>query len=137
QFVAALPDKAPAFFFIDIQSSEAEAFDAFIRAQVPHAKLERVPMLRGRIVSANGIPAEELKPKPSTAWVLQSDRGITFSSEVPAGSRESDGVWWTEDGPPLVSFGKKVAEGLGPKLGDSFTSNVLGPTITAAFAIWL
>src|SRR4029079_14515856 len=52
QFVAALPDKAPAFFFLDVQSSDADAFDAFIRTQAPHATLERVPMLRGRIVSA-------------------------------------------------------------------------------------
>jgi putative ABC transport system permease protein len=136
QFVAALPDKAPAFFFVDIQSSEAEAFDAFVRTQAPRATLERVPMLRGRIVSANGIPAEELKPNPSTAWVLQSDRGITFSNEVPAGSRVSDGRWWTPDdtGPALVSFEKKVAEGLGLKLGDPITVNVLGRDITAQIA---
>ena len=43
------------------------------------AKLERVPMLRGRIVAANGIAAEDLKPTPDAAWVLQSDRGITYA----------------------------------------------------------
>ena len=136
QFMAALPDKAPAFFFLDIQAADAEAFDAFIHAQAPRATLERVPMLRGRIVAANGVPAEELKPPPSAAWVLQSDRGITFADEIPAGSRVVEGQWWKPDdqGPPLVSFEKKIADGLGLKLGDPVTVNVLGRNITARIA---
>ena len=36
-------------------------------------------MLRGRIVAVNGVQAEELKPPPNAAWVLQSDRGITYT----------------------------------------------------------
>src|SRR5262249_33876240 len=113
QFMAALPDKAPSFFFLDIQAADAERFDAFIHAQAPRATLERVRMLRGRIVSANGIPAEELKPTANTAWVLQSDRGITYGDAVPAGSRLAEGEWWPPDyqGPPLVSFEQKIAEG--------------------------
>ena len=44
-------------------------------------------MLRGRIVSANGVTAEDLKPSPQAAWALQSDRGITYSADIPTGSR--------------------------------------------------
>src|SRR5262249_17154031 len=84
QFIAALPEKAPSFFFLDIQSGDAERFDAFIHQRAQRAVLERVPMLRGRIVSANGVSAEELKPSATTAWVLQSDRGITYTDDVPA-----------------------------------------------------
>ena len=136
QFMAALPEKAPAFFFLDIQGADAGRFDAFIHEHAPRATLERVPMLRGRIVAANGVRVEQLKPAPSAAWVLQSDRGITYADEVPAGSRVVEGQWWTPDqqGPPLVSFEKKVADGLGLKLGDSVTVNVLGRTITARIA---
>jgi putative ABC transport system permease protein len=92
--------------------------------------------MRGRIVAANGVPAEELNPTPSAAWVLQSDRGITFTDEVPAGSRVVEGQWWqpNDQGPPLVSFEKKVAEGLGLKVGDPVTVNVLGRNITARIA---
>ena len=77
-------------------------------------------MLRGRIVSANGVRAEDLKPTPDAAWVLQSDRGLTFTGDIPAGSRVVEGQWWGPDynGPPLVSFEKKLADGLGLKLGD-------------------
>ena len=93
-------------------------------------------MLRGRIVSANGILAENLKPKDDAAWVLQSDRGITYGGEIPTGSRLVEGQWWKNDydGPPLVSFEKKIADGLGLKLGDPIVVNVLGRNITTTIA---
>lgn len=136
QFTAALPEKAPSFYFLDIPAQDAERFDAFVRAQAPAAKLEEVPMLRGRIVSANGIRAEDLKPKPDAAWVLQSDRGITYTGELPSGSRLVEGQWWGPDydGPPLISFEKRIADGLGLKLGDPVTVNVLGRNITATIS---
>src|SRR5204862_3581641 len=119
QFVAALPDKAPSVFFVDIQDADAARFDAFARAAAPDARYQRVPMLRGRIVSAGGSKAEELKAAPNTSWVLQSDRGITYSAEIPAGSPVVAGEWWKADyqGPPLVSFENKIAEGLALKSG--------------------
>lgn len=136
QFEVALPDKAPSFYFVDIQTADAERFDAFIHANAPNAKYERAPMLRGRIVSAAGIRNEDLKPSQNAAWVLQSDRGINYAAEVPAGSRVIEGEWWPPDyaGPPLVSFDKKLAEGLGLKLGDEIVVNVLGRNIAAHIA---
>jgi putative ABC transport system permease protein len=136
QFAAELPAKAPSFYFLDIPSDQATRFDAFVRAQAPGATLEEVPMLRGRIVSANGVLAEDLKPKDDAAWVLQSDRGITYGGEIPVGSRLVEGQWWAADydGPPLVSFEKKIADGLGLKLGDPIMVNVLGRNITTTIA---
>ncbi len=84
QFQEALPERSPAFFFVDIQNSDAPRFDDFIRKAAPDATLEREPMLRGRIVSANGVKAEELKPTAQAAWALQSDRGITYAARRPA-----------------------------------------------------
>jgi putative ABC transport system permease protein len=136
QFAQELPARAPSFYFLDIPADQAGRFGAFVRAQAPSAKLEEVPMLRGRIVSANGIPAEKLKPKEGAAWVLQSDRGITYAGEIPSGSRLVEGQWWGADysGPPLLSFEKKIADGLGLKLGDPVTVNVLGRNITSRIA---
>jgi putative ABC transport system permease protein len=136
QLSAELPAKAPSFYFLDIPSGQATRFDAFMRTNAPTAKLEEVPMLRGRIVSAHGTAAENLKPKEGAGWVLQSDRGITFATAVPAGSRLVEGKWWSADynGPPLVSFEKKIADGLGLKLGDPVVVNVLGRNITAHIA---
>ncbi|MGZ5865727.1 MAG: ABC transporter permease [Xanthobacteraceae bacterium] len=136
QFTAALPAKAPSFYFVDIPSSEATRFDAFVHAKAPAATLDRVPMLRGRIVSARRVEADKLDPRPDAAWVLQSDRGITFTGEVPEGSRVVDGKWWGSDydGPPLVSFEKKIADGLGLKVGDEIVVNALGRDVTARIA---
>jgi len=136
QFAAALPERAPSFYFIDIPSDTAERFDAFMHNEAPRAKLERVPMLRGRIVSARGVPAEDLNPKPEAAWVLQSDRGMTYTSQLPTGSRLVAGQWWTSDyaGPPLVSLEKQIADGLGLQLGDEITVNALGRILSARIA---
>src|SRR5690606_32422639 len=125
QFTAALPAKAPSFFFVDIPSSEIPRFDGLVKQVAPDASLDRVPMLRGRIVRAGGIEAEDLKPRPDVAWVLQNDRGITFTNDVPEGSRVVEGEWWAPDynGPPLVSFEKRIAEGLGLKIGDEVVVN--------------
>ena len=136
QFVAALPDKAPSIFFVDIQDADAARFDAFAKARAPDARYERVPMLRGRIVSANGVKAEDIKATPEAAWILQSDRGITYAGDVPAGSRVVAGEWWgpAYDGPPLVSFESKLAAGIGLKVGDPVVVNVLGRNIAAKVA---
>ncbi|MBW8858087.1 MAG: FtsX-like permease family protein, partial [Bradyrhizobium sp.] len=92
-----------------------------------------VPMLRGRIVGARGVRAEELKPSTDSEWVLQSDRGLTYTAELPKGSKVVEGEWWSADysGPPLVSMEKKIADGLGLKLGDEVVVNILGRDIHA------
>ncbi|CAN5135293.1 FtsX-like permease family protein [soil metagenome] len=133
QFMAALPEKAPSFFFIDIPSTEADRFSAFLAQKVPDSTVEDVPMLRGRIVSARGVKAEDLKPSPDAEWVLQGDRGLTYTTEVPKGSKVVEGQMWPPDysGPPLVSFEKKLADGLGLKIGDPVVINVLGRDISA------
>lgn len=136
QFMASLPEKAPSFFFVDIPATDSERFDKFVAGTVPDGKLERVPMLRGRIVEARGLKPEALKPAPDAEWVLQSDRGLTYTADIPAGSKVVEGDWWPKDysGPPLVSFEKKLADGLGLKIGDPVTVNVLGRNIEAKIA---
>jgi putative ABC transport system permease protein len=136
QFSAELPAKAPSFYFLDIPSAQAQRFDTFLRAQAPDARLQEVPMLRGRIITIHGTPVEKIKPSENAAWVLQSDRGITYADSVPKGSRVVAGQWWKPgyDGPPLVSFEQRIADGLGLKLGDTVTVNVLGRNITARIA---
>jgi putative ABC transport system permease protein len=136
QFMAALPERAPSFYFIDIPSTEADHFSAFLKQQTSQSTVEDVPMLRGRIVSARGVKVEDLKPSADAEWVLQSDRGLTYTGDVPRGSKVVEGQWWTPDysGPPLVSFEKKLADGLGLKIGDQVVVNVLGRDISATIS---
>ena len=136
EFTAGLPAKAPSFFFLDIPAADAARFDTFIHKQASDAKLERVPMLRGRIVSANGVKADDLKPGAGSRWVLRGDRGITYATTVPAGSRVVSGEWWSADysGEPLVSLESKTAHDLDLNIGETITVNVLGRDITARIA---
>jgi len=133
QFSAALPERAPSFYFLDIPSTQSADFSKFVTTLAPDAKVETVPMLRGRIIAVKGVAAEQLKPSSDAAWVLQSDRGISYADEVPPGSKIVAGHWWTPDysGKPLVSLEQKIADGLGAGIGDEITVNVLGRNITA------
>jgi putative ABC transport system permease protein len=136
QFLAALPDRAPSFYFIDIPTNEASRFGAFLKETAPQSTVEDVPMLRGRIVAARGVKAEELKPAADAEWVLQSDRGLTYTGEIPKGSKVVEGQWWGADydGPPLVSMDRKIADGLNLKVGDEIVVNVLGRDIPATIS---
>ncbi|MGX1744394.1 ABC transporter permease [Bosea sp. NPDC055353] len=136
QLTGALPEKAPSFFFLDVPSRDSERFDAFLAAERPDAKTERVPMMRGRIVSVNETRAEDIKASEQSAWVLDGDRGITYAATLPEGSRIAAGEWWPADyrGEPLVSFDAQNAAGIGLKIGDRLTVNVLGRNITARVA---
>jgi putative ABC transport system permease protein len=136
QFLASLPERAPSLYFIDIPSSVSDRFDDFLKRLTPQAIVEDVPMLRGRIVAARGVKAEDLKPSRDAQWVLHSDRGLTYTGDVPKGSKVVEGEWWGPDydGPPLVSFEKKLADGLGLKIGDTVVVNVLGRDITATIS---
>jgi putative ABC transport system permease protein len=68
--------------------------------------------------------------------VLEGDRGITFAASLPEGSSLTEGEWWPADyqGPALVSMETEVAAGLGLKLGDEITVNVLGRDLKAKIA---
>ncbi|MDB5558168.1 MAG: glycosyl transferase family 1 [Enterovirga sp.] len=131
-----LPERAPNFFFIDVPSSQTEAFERFLLDAAPGAKLEAVPMMRGRLLSLKGVPVGDIKAAQEVAWVLDGDRGITYAKDVPEGSSLVEGAWWPADhrGPPLVSFDAEVARGLGLAVGDSITVNVLGRSLTATIA---
>jgi len=133
QFLAALPEHAPSFFFIDIPAADADRFGDFLKQIEPQSTVEDVPMLRGRIVAARGVKAEDLNPSTDAEWVLQSDRGLTYTGEIPKGSKIVEGEWWGADyaGPPLVSIEKKIADGLKLAIGDEIVVNVLGRNISA------
>ncbi len=136
QLTQSLPQSAPSFFFVDIPSSDVERFNTFIKLNGGTGELSEVPMLRGRILRVKDVPADQVTVAPEQAWVLQSDRGITFTDTFPEGSTLVAGQWWPKNysGPPLVSFEKRAADGLGLKVGDKVSVNVLGRTIEATIA---
>jgi putative ABC transport system permease protein len=127
-----LPTLAPTFFFVDIQPGEAAAFDRTVARFSSARAYRRTPMIRGRIIALNGVAAENAKADTGARWALNGDRGITYAVAPPSGTEMTAGRWWPANyaGPTLISFDAELAQGLGLKLGDSLTLNVLGREIT-------
>ncbi len=123
-----MPARAPNFFFIDIQPDQVGEFDALARGTPGVEEIRRVPSLRARIVAVKGVPAEQWRTTPESAWALRGDRGLTYSAIPPEGARIVEGQWWPRDyaGPVLVSFDANIARGWGVGIGDTLTVNVLG-----------
>lgn len=136
ELTANLPKQAPSFFFLDVPSADEGRFASFLRKEAPSGAVETVPMLRGRLLTMGGRKVEDITPPAEFAWVLSSDRGITYSEGVPEGSKLTGGEWWPADysGPPLVSFEREIADAFGLRIGDTVTVNVLGRTISAKIA---
>lgn len=136
QISDSLPEKAPNFFFVDIQAADVDAFSTLVARESPQGVLVKVPMLRGRVIALNGTDVRELDIPPAGAWVLRGDRGLTYEAEQPRNASLTGGSWWPQDytGEPLVSFSAKEAEELGLSIGDTVTVNVLGRNVTARIA---
>lgn len=131
-----IPDVAPTFFFIDIQPNEVAGFDSLMAHLPGVGAVRRVPSLRGRIVKIAGVPVDKAHIAPDARWTVNSDRGLTYAATPPKGSRIVAGTWWPANysGPPLLSMDAAVARGMGLKIGDTLTVNVLGREITARIA---
>ena len=131
-----LPGETPSFFFLDVPGPEITRFRDFLAGKQPDARIVSAPMMRGRFVRIGTARAEDAKVKESVAWVLEGDRGVTYAAQPPDGSVVTAGQWWPADyaGPPLVSLEAEVADGLGLKIGDSVTVNVLGRNVAATIA---
>lgn len=127
---------SPSFFFLDIQPDQQAAFKSFLEQQPTVRGLQMTPSLRGRITAVNGKKAEEALVDKSESWVISSDRGFTYTGELPAYSRITAGKWWDKDykGEPIVSIATAVAKAFNIGVGDKITVSILGMEITATVA---
>ena len=125
-----LPQEAPSYFFVDIQNDQLPAFLERVTTDPAVRRVDSAPMLRGVITRINGIPSRDVA---GDHWVLQGDRGLTYSSLPPKGTTVTAGAWWAENhtGPAEISFAAEEAEEMGIGLGDTLTINILGRDITA------
>ena len=125
-----LPQKAPSYFFVDIQPDQIDPFLAQVRAHPAVTEVETAPMMRGVVARINGEDAVKVA---GNHWVVRGDRGITYADAMPEGTKVVAGQWWPEgySGPPQISFAAEEAEEMGLKLGDRITVNVLGRDIEA------
>ena len=131
-----LPKNSPNFFVLDLPRDDVAGFRTLVEKEIPGAVINQAPMLRGRIVQVGDRSAEQVRARAEGQWVLNGDRGLSYSDEVPEGSTVVAGEWWPKDyaGPPLVSFEADIARAIGVGIGDTVTVNVLGRNVTARIA---
>jgi putative ABC transport system permease protein len=136
QIERSVPKRAPSFFVLDIPSTDIDRFQNVVERHAPGAELITVPSLRGPIVAIGKTRVADMKSIPEGAWFLRGDRGLTYATDLPEGSRVVEGKWWPRDyaGPPLVSMDVEAARLLGLKIGDQITVSVLGVEVPATIA---
>ncbi len=128
-----LPDVAPSYFFVDIQKDQMPGYLERLENDTDVRRIDSAPMLRGIITQINGKPAQDVAPGH---WVLEGDRGVTYSESLPENTTLLEGEWWPEGytGPPLISFAAEEAVEMGLQIGDALTINILGRDITGEIA---
>ncbi len=126
-----LPERAPSYFFVDIQPDQIDGFLARLGDDPGVTEVENAPMLRGVITRINGRPAVEVVGEH---WVVSGDRGITYAATPAEGTNITAGAFWPADyaGEAQISFAAEEALEMGLVLGDRMTVNILGRDIEAA-----
>lgn len=137
---ARVPQRAPAYFVLDVPRDRADEFRHAVAQVVPQAQVRMVPALRGAILAygpqGHMTRVADLKEIPDDAWPLRGERGLTYSDDVPEGNVVTAGKWWPRGyrGEPLVSIDEKLADALNLKIGDQLTIGLLGVERTARIA---
>jgi putative ABC transport system permease protein len=136
EIARSVPERAPSFFVLDVPRDDQTRFTAMVQKAAPDGVINMIPALRGRIIAYGGKRVDEMETLPAGAWVLNGDRGLTYSAELPKGSTITAGSWWSTDyrGPPLVSLEEEVATSLNVGIGDSITISLLGVEVEAKIA---
>ena len=130
--VESLPEDAPAFFFLGIESGRLESFEETLVGIEGTERFRSVPFLRGRIVRVNGLDPEDALVDDEHAWLIEGDRGLSYTDTLPDNPIIA-GEWWPEDyaGPPLLSVDVDVIDAFALDLGDTMTLSILGREIRA------
>ncbi len=127
---------APTFFFLDVQQDQRAAFAKLINGFPTTHDLKMLPSFRGRVIAVNGQDAAKALKDKNESWVVNSDRGFSYTATLPAHSHIIAGKWWpkTYHGPPVISISTEVAKAFDIGVGAHITVNIFGQSITAKVA---
>ncbi len=104
-----LPENAPNHFLVNIAPHQQAAVAAYLAEHKLEAS-ELYPMVRGRLVSKNGIPiADTLPPEARDTNTLRRELNLTWTATLPANNTLLAGTWHGERrGPAPVKGMPKV-----------------------------
>ena len=128
-----IPERAPTFFFIGVQSAQLEEFNRIVESVEGVRDLKVLPYIPGRIVRIKGMNPEDALVDADGRWLIDDggERTFSYAAEPPENAEIVAGEWWPQNysGKPLLSIHKDVADSFALNLGDTITMNILGREI--------
>ena len=126
-----LPENAPNYFLVNIAPHQQEGVAAYLAAHRLQASA-LYPMVRGRLVSKNGIPiADTLPPDARDTNTLRRELNLTWTAILPANNVILAGTWHDERRAAAISVEAGMAERLNLALGDTLGFESGDQTIAA------
>lgn len=134
QLVRGSTERAPAFFFVDVQTDQAPAFAQLVTTEGGTAP-ELVPVVRSRLSGIDGAPLPaDVRTRREDPWYLTREYVLTWAAAPPGRNAIVSGRWWTPAEAarePLISVEEELAKQLGVGIGGTLTFDVQGVPITA------
>jgi len=141
QWRGQLPADAPNHFVMNVVPEQVQPLSTLLQQQAVWGG-EIFPMVRGRVVAANGIDAETWEKDHRASEVdgedgprMASERNLTWTSRLPADNEVVQGAWWAEDEHrALVSLEADYAQSLDLDVGDLLRFDIGGQEVEAEIA---
>lgn len=111
--------KLPNMFLIDVTTDETAGLKSFFQHQPGVTEqLELMPVVRGRFISLNGKPLDEIKEQHFPRQMLENAE-LSWSDSLPAGNKLVQGKWWTNPSAQEIAVSEGTAQRLHLSIGSS------------------
>ena len=109
----------PNVFLVDVRTDEVAGVKQFFAHQSGVSQqLSLIPVVRGRFISVNGQPVEEMKNQHYPRRMLESAE-LTWADVPPDGDKVTEGAWWTSANADQIAVSDSVARRLQVGIGST------------------
>ncbi len=126
-----LPPQTPNYFLVNIAPQQQDAVAAYLAEHRLEAS-ELYPMVRGRLVSKNGVPIADTLPEDARdSNTLRRELNLTWTAALPANNAVLAGRWHGQRRAAEISVESGMAEQLRLAVGDTLGFQVGDQTLAA------
>lgn len=126
-----LPENAPNYFLVNIAPHQQDAVAAYL-SQHRLGASALYPMVRGRLVSKDGVAiADTLPPEKRDSNSLRRELNLTWTATLPANNAVLAGTWHGKRRGHEISVESGMAERLQLAVGDSLGFRIGDQTLAA------